>query len=253
MNGLLSRLFAEMRETIQRPRRLLNLGDRRKLRDFARSFSPSHRNARWQSSHLQGFRVKTYKTYEDYLQHQKSKLGVIGPSGYLAEYDQRFSQALRDRLDQDRLLGNGMTVLCLGARLGSEVKVFLALGCFAVGIDVNPGRENKYVVYGDFHELQFPAGSVDVVFTNSLDHALDIERVIREITRVLKPGGLLIVEAIRGEEEGQAPGSYEAFFWSTLDHLVALVEHGSFTLVLRKGFDYPCHGEHLCFRKTETA
>ena len=53
------------------------------------------------------------------------------------------------------LLGQVRTVLCLAARIGTEVKAFLDLGCFAIGIDLNPGTDNRYVVHGDFHDLQF--------------------------------------------------------------------------------------------------
>ena len=71
------------------------------------------------------------------------------------------------------------SVLCLGARQGTEVKAFLDLGCFAVRIDLEPGAENQFVVQGDFHDLKFPTESVDIVFTNSLDHAFDPKKMIR--------------------------------------------------------------------------
>jgi SAM-dependent methyltransferase len=79
----------------------------------------------------------------------------------------------------------------LGARFGTEVKAFHDLGSFAVGIDVRTGERNKFVLQGDFHDIQFPAATVDIVFTNSLDHAFDFEKVIQEIRRVLKPSGTL--------------------------------------------------------------
>ncbi len=142
----------------------------------------------------------------------------------------------------------GMTVLCLGARQGTEVEVFLELGCFALGIDLNPGPQNPHVVYGDFHEIGFPAGSADVIYSNSLDHALDIDRVIAGIRRVLKPDGLLVIEAVRGREEGQAPRFYESFFWSRIDDLVALLQRHGFRLLVRAPFSEPWAGDHLCFR-----
>jgi ubiquinone/menaquinone biosynthesis C-methylase UbiE len=55
---------------------------------------------------------------------------------------------------------------------------------------------------GDFHCLQFPTASTDVVFTNSLDHAFDIKQVAIEVKRVLKPGGRLVLEIGRGLAEG---------------------------------------------------
>ena len=47
-------------------------------------------------------------------------------------------------------------MLCLGARLGTEVRALHNLGYFAIGIDLNPGVDNPYVLMGDFHKLVFP-------------------------------------------------------------------------------------------------
>ena len=103
------------------------------------------------------------------------------------------------------------TVLCLAARIGTEVKAFLDLGCRAIGIDLNPGKENPYVVQGDFHDLQYAPQSMDVVYTNSLDHAFDLERIAKEVLKVLKPDGLFLVEAVQGRDQGVDPGFFESF------------------------------------------
>ena len=146
-------------------------------------------------------------------------------------------------------MGRGNAVLCLAARIGTEVKSFLDIGCFAVGIDLNPGENNKYVVQGDFHDIQFPYESVDAVFTNSLDHVYKFDKVINEIRRILKPGGLLIIEAVRGYEEGMRVGFYESFHWKNIDDLVSLIASPQFYLLNRTSFEYPWPGEQLCFQK----
>ncbi len=192
-----------------------------------------------------GFQVREYRSYEEYVAHQSAKRERLGD---LSEYERRFGRVLRERLSAPGLVKPGMTVLCLGARQGTEVEVFLELGCFALGIDLNPGPQNPHVVYGDFHEIGFPAGSADVIYSNSLDHALDIDRVIAGIRRVLKPDGLLVIEAVRGREEGQAPRFYESFFWSRIDDLVALLQRHGFRLLVRAPFSEPWAGDHLCFR-----
>ena len=56
--------------------------------------------------------------------------------------------------------------------------MFIDHGAFAVGIDLNPGRDNRWVVIGDFHALQYADASVDVVYTNSFDHVFELERVL---------------------------------------------------------------------------
>src|SRR6185503_1785705 len=99
---------------------------------------------------------RTYESYDAYLEHQKAKLETHD----FGQYDDEFRRTLRERLAGLDLDWQGRTVLCLAARIGTEVKAFLDLGCFSVGIDLNPGEDNRYVVHGDFHNLQFAPGSV---------------------------------------------------------------------------------------------
>ena len=82
-----------------------------------------------------------------------------------------------------------MKVLCLGARLGGEVRAFRALGALSVGIDLNPGSNNPLVLEGDFHHIQFADETSDVIFTNVIGHAFDLRLLGNEICRVLKPTG----------------------------------------------------------------
>lgn len=199
---------------------------------------------RWQSQG-EAFQRRSYDSYEDYLEHQKAKLETHS----FGRYDEEFRAALRERLKSLELEWPGRNVLCLGARLGSEVKAFLDLGASAVGIDLNPGKENCYVVQGDFHDLQFPANSVDVVYTNSLDHAFDIDRVAQEVGKVLKPDGLFLVEAVQGRDQGINPGFFESFFWKNIDELVRLFENAGFKMADRKPIAYPWPGEQICFRR----
>jgi SAM-dependent methyltransferase len=159
---------------------------------------------------------------------------------------------LRERLSALGL-HRGTTVLCLAARLGTEVKAFADLGCFAIGIDLNPGPHNQYVVHGDFHQLQFPDASADVVFTNSLDHCFDARRVLDEVRRVLKPEGRFIVEAVRGAAEGCKPLFYESFSWATVDDLVTFIQGCSFECAARTPFESPWPGETLVFSRGTAA
>jgi SAM-dependent methyltransferase len=187
---------------------------------------------------------RTYTTYDEYVAHQRGKLAHKD----LSEYDVKYREALRERLSSLECIRPGATVLCLAARIGTEVKAFIDHGCFAIGIDLNPGEGNRYVVHGDFHDLQYAEGSIDVVFTNSLDHAYEVERIIAEVRRVLKPEGHLIVEAVIGSEDGKDPGEYESFWWSRVDDLVALFEREGFAVRSRAKFRYPWRGEQLCFQ-----
>lgn len=197
---------------------------------------------RWNDK--QAFQNRSYDTYEAYLEHQKAKLETHD----FGQYDAEFRKALRERLAALDLDWKGRNVLCLAARIGSEVKAFLDLGAFAIGIDLNPGKENHYVVHGDFHNLQFAPGSVDVAYTNSLDHAFDVERIANEVVKVLKPAGLFIVEASRGQDDGVKPGFFESFFWKNLDELIRVFERAGLTVTRRAALTYPWPGEQICFQ-----
>lgn len=189
------------------------------------------------------FRRRVFASYAQYQQRQKAKLKKLD----LSRYDVKYRAVLRHRLEKVGALRPGQSVLCLAARIGTEVKAFLDVGCFAVGIDLNPGTENRHVLHGDFHDLQFADRSVDVVFTNSLDHVFAIDRFLAEIRRVLKPGGTLIVEASHGIREGKEPGHYEAFWWQSVEDVRRLFEDAGFRLQHRRPFIAPWKGEQFWF------
>ena len=129
---------------------------------------------------------RRYSSYRQYVEHQRAKVETMD----LGPYDEKYYAALSDRLrgiELDIIPTTG-SVLCLGARLGTEVRAFIDQGYLALGIDLNPGGNNKYVVTGDFHHLQFSDSSVDIAFANALDHVFDIDKVLAEVCRVLKPG-----------------------------------------------------------------
>jgi SAM-dependent methyltransferase len=190
--------------------------------------------------------TRRYDSYEAYLEHQKAKLETHD----FGNYDSEFREALRLRLTALDIVWQGRTVLCLGARIGTEVKAFLDLGCFAIGIDLNPGEGNRYVVQGDFHDLQYAPNSTDVAYTNSLDHAFDIDRIAKEVLKVLKPDGLFIVEAVQGRDQGVNPGFFESFFWKNIDELVQVLEKAGFKVAGRTEITHPWPGETICFRSS---
>lgn len=195
------------------------------------------------------FRRRRYPDYETYLAHQRLKLDAFRPSS-IERHDRRFFAALRERLAGLPVSLAGQRVLCLAARQGTEVRAFIDAGAFAIGIDLNPGRENGYVVTGDFHALQFATGTVDLVYTNSLDHAFELDRVFAEVNRVLTPGGRLLLEIAGGSERG---GPYESLSWPSVDAFLDRVTPYGFRLRHRSAFTVPWGGESLLFQRTESA
>lgn len=190
------------------------------------------------------FGRRAYPNYEAYLAHQRTKLDAMRPRS-LAGHDARFHAALSQRLAELPFDLRGQTVLCLAARQGTEVRAFIEQGAFAVGIDLNPGHDNRWVVVGDFHDLQYTDGSVSIVYTNSLDHAFELERVLAEVRRVLRADGWLITEVARDA----ARGFYESLSWSSVDALLEVIAANGFDLERRTRFEKPWQGEQLLLKK----
>jgi SAM-dependent methyltransferase len=100
---------------------------------------------------------------------------------------------VRDKLVVDLGCGSGEEVVALRQRCAN-----------VIGIDISPDliaiAEERLKKYGIGAELRvasvydtgLQAESVDVVFAMSLLHHLELERVKREICRILKPNGLFI-------------------------------------------------------------
>ena len=240
-------LLDEAKKIARNPRRLREAFRLRRWRQFFGILRFNSRTGnRWKPAEgASGLKQREYPSYEEYVRHQQSKFGHLD----LTEYDRAYRVLLRERLRTSALLKPGASVLCLGARQGTEVKAFHDLGCFAVGIDLNPGKENKFVLPGDFHDVQFPDRSVDVVFTNSFDHTLDPEKLLQQITLLLKPGGMLVIEAIQGEAEHSAPDYYASFWWEKIDDLLALIGRHGFKVARRTPFNEPWPGEQIFFSR----
>lgn len=172
---------------------------------------------------------RKYASYDDYVKHQSSKFDRISDRLHAREEDDL--AMFLERFQGCSALADARTVLCLGARLGTEVKALHKLGHFAVGIDLNPGSDNQHVLKGDFHKIVFPDGSLDAAYCNALDHVYDLERVLGEVGRLLRPGGIFVADIIGGYEEGFYAGSYESVHWRNAGEFAEKVAHLSgFTL-----------------------
>jgi len=143
----------------------------------------------------------------------------------------------------------GRSVLCLGARLGAEVRAFRGLGCFAVGVDINPGTDNPFVLWGDFHALAFPPSCVDVVFTNSLDHALELDLFLAQVKLVLRPEGFFITEISRGTQEGYKFDAWDVHKWERAEDIVKVIASKGFTECKRQEFKKPWPGVHVLWTR----
>lgn len=196
-----------------------------------------------------GLSKKVYKNYNQYIKHQISKLDRIGEKR-MNEYDRNYRRHLKERLQALNILESGMAVLCLAARIGTEVKSFIDLGCFAVGIDLNPGKNNKYVVHGDFHKVQYANKSVNIVFCNSIDHSLNPDQLFKETRRVLKFDGYFIIEIGQGAGNEKAlQKNFEAIDWEGNEVIIKKIKSHGFELIIDNKFNYPWSGVQFVFKK----
>ena len=135
-----------------------------------------------------------YNKYDDYIVHQKKK--TEDPE----KRKKWFGQEWQYKIDvftyifkqYSNFFKEGMRGLCLGARTGQEVVALKNLGLKAVGIDIVPAE--PHVFRGDIHKLAFDDNFFDVAYTNIFDHSLYPNIFIKEIERVLKPGGVVLLQ-----------------------------------------------------------
>ncbi len=95
----------------------------------------------------------------------------------------------------------GMTVLELGCGTGYFTKEIVGTGATITAIDISPelleiARNNISVRNVTFclenaYAMTFPDMTFDCVIGSSVLHHLDIHKALREIYRVLKPGGMV--------------------------------------------------------------
>jgi glycosyltransferase involved in cell wall biosynthesis/ubiquinone/menaquinone biosynthesis C-methylase UbiE len=161
--------------------------------------------------------ITTGDAYKDQVQRQwnNDPAGshyVVESAAHTREW---FLEAERHRYDQyapwmaatmefDRHAGEDL--LEIGGGMGTDLAQFAAHGARVTDVDLSAGhltlaKENFFVrglhgrfVQHDAETLVFDDGSFDVVYSNGvLHHTPNTRRVVAEIRRVLRPGGLVIV------------------------------------------------------------
>jgi SAM-dependent methyltransferase len=118
---------------------------------------------------------------------------------------------------------SGVRALELGGGSGFQASILSSLGCDVRSIDVatrpNPlsqryGRQYFTVTTYDGHNIPFADSSFDIVYSSHmLYHAVELDHMLAEIGRVLRPGGMAI----------HVLPSASWRFWTTLAHYPNLV------------------------------
>lgn len=84
------------------------------------------------------------------------------------------------------------------------------------------GREGKFLV-GDMCDLPFGDASFDIVFSDGvLEHFESIEKPIKEMARILKPGGIFAAEVVPKKLSCQTLGNIEIFLARLAKRILSL-------------------------------
>lgn len=157
----------------------------------------------------------------------------------------------------------GEVVVDLGCGRGSDLlKALERVGSSgaALGVDASPAmveaartrlaaRPNAWVARGDLAAVPLPDGVADVVVSNcAINHAPDKAAVFREVRRLLRPGGRMVVsdvvsEAPLPESVRSDPEAWAACYGGAIpaSEYLALVEAAGLreVRVLRRTAPYP--------------
>lgn len=125
------------------------------------------------------------------MDYNKEYANAILLSRWFEEY---LFRALQKYLDVQA----GETILEVGCNRGSVVRRLQHLGALAYGVDVNTAAiqdgvaENLQVM--DATSLNFPDNTFDKVYClHTLEHIPDVKKALKEIERVTKPGGKVVL------------------------------------------------------------
>ena len=134
-------------------------------------------------------------------------------------------------------------VACGSAEL---LKVLKRAGHQVTGVDVSPVRVRLHrhdipdLYEGFAEELPLPSGFADVVIAlECLEHVMDLDRTLREIERILRPGGALLVTVPLGAA-ADGPNHVRLF---SIEMLQRAVETRGLHVLLASTVPY-LHGEH---------
>jgi ubiquinone/menaquinone biosynthesis C-methylase UbiE len=162
-------------------------------------------------------KLSTQEMSARYYAKLGSRLGyklVMKKSQHFGYYDEQHTnedaaqEKYHENLNDILKLKSGMKVLDAGCGQG-VVATYLAMNndVHITGITITPHEvktatkfarlhrvsEKTSFVLADYAAIPFEDGSFDRVYTTeSLSHAPDVNKVIKELARVLRPGGLLV-------------------------------------------------------------
>jgi SAM-dependent methyltransferase/glycosyltransferase involved in cell wall biosynthesis len=200
----------------------------------------------WDTKEKVSFRK--YADYKDYVSQQSSKMKnayAIVSDNYKEKYRKSLSHRLDRMAKKTKRLEKGMSVLCLGARDGTEVRAFHDAGYFAVGVDLFP-VSSEYVLKGDFQKLHYPENSLDIVFMNCVDHVYDLDKLLEDVVRILKPNGLFLVDFSQIADPSH--DRWASCKWKSLQDIGLYIRKRGFTVEVITTFNDGYFTNMICYR-----
>jgi SAM-dependent methyltransferase len=183
------------------------------------------------------YRKYKFNEYNSYLEHQSFKFFF-----YKQPLLNAFNEGVSNFFNNFKniKLKKNSYILCLGARTGAEVKAFRKLGFFSIGIDLAFPKNSPFVLYGDFHNLDFPEKSFDLIYSNTLDHVYNHEKFIKEILRVLKKDGKILFDIVKGINENNKIilGQFETCGWDHSDKIIQKLLKFKIKLIYKKNLNH---------------
>lgn len=86
---------------------------------------------------------------------------------------------------------------------------------------IDTGTSNVLFTHGDLYSLDYADNSFDVVYAHQvLQHLTDPQRALREIRRLLKPGGIVAVRDADYDTMVHSPDTIEIVRWLELYHQI---------------------------------
>ncbi len=149
---------------------------------------------------------------EDWLNRQRLDAAMYPRLALRGAFTERIATALR-------WIGSGKTVVDVGCGDGSISERIRLEGNDVTGLDFAEalGAARRYpkvkTQAGEAHRLPFPDASFDVCFAGEIiEHYEDPDSLVKEWTRVLKPGGSLIVTTPDGREASLKHPTHRTWF-----------------------------------------
>lgn len=132
------------------------------------------------------------------------------------------------------------TCIDLGCGTKPYIQEFVNVSSY-LGVDVehsgNGDTKTHIDVFYDGHALPFESESIDGVFSSeTFEHIFNLEEIIPEINRVLKPGGLLLATCPFFWPEHEMPYDYARYTSFGLKHL--LTKNGFEVIHFEKAGNY---------------